>query len=308
MQSGILFGLTAALCWGVGDFCARGASHAGGSFRTLLTMNLLAAVGLSLIGWPTGLLRFEHPSFAWLLAAATVNLTILGGAFLLYRAFVVGVLALVSPIAASFAALTAVLSILSGERPGAVQFLGIVVTIAGVTLTSTVPGHPATAERMKHAKGWFGMQPGVVEAIASMFIFGVCYWLLRFIVARLGGVQTAYVGKIVDAVALSLVAGALFIWSRGRRSAARLRALPADPMATRRLLLLAGANAALDTGTNVAYNLGIVGSLTSIVSVLSSLFSAVTVLLAAVFLRDRLSRLQWLGVAAILLGVALVSA
>jgi drug/metabolite transporter (DMT)-like permease len=52
----------------------------------------------------------------------------------------------------------------------------------------------------------------------------------------------------------------------------------------------------------VFYNLGIATALTAIVSVLSSLFGAVTVLLARVFLGERL------GVAAIFAGITLVSA
>ena len=66
--------------------------------------------------------------------------------------------------------------------------------------------------------------------------------------------------------------------------------------------------AVLDTAANVAYNLGITVSLTAVVSVISSLFSAVTVLLAWVFLRERLARWQWAGVGAILVGILLVSA
>ena len=65
--------------------------------------------------------------------------------------------------------------------------------------------------------------------------------------------------------------------------------------------------ALLDTAANIAYNLGIASSLTSIVAVLSSLFGAVTVLLAWIFLRERLSPWQWLGVITIFLGIVLVS-
>ena len=65
--------------------------------------------------------------------------------------------------------------------------------------------------------------------------------------------------------------------------------------------------ALLDTAANIAYNLGITISLTAVVSVISSLFSAVTVLLAWIFLRERLARWQWAGVAAILVGIVLVS-
>jgi uncharacterized membrane protein len=63
----------------------------------------------------------------------------------------------------------------------------------------------------------------------------------------------------------------------------------------------------LDISANVAYNIGVTGALTSIVATLSSLFTAVTVALAWVFLRERLARTQWIGVAFILVGIALVN-
>lgn len=65
--------------------------------------------------------------------------------------------------------------------------------------------------------------------------------------------------------------------------------------------------ALLDTTANVAYNVGITTSLTAVVAVISSLYSVVTVLMAWLFLRERLARWQWVGVAGILIGIALVS-
>jgi len=46
---------------------------------------------------------------------------------------------------------------------------------------------------------------------------------------------------------------------------------------------------------------------TSVVSVLASLYGAVTVALAAIFLRESVSRLQWIGIAAIFTGIFLIS-
>jgi drug/metabolite transporter (DMT)-like permease len=65
--------------------------------------------------------------------------------------------------------------------------------------------------------------------------------------------------------------------------------------------------ALLDTLAFVMFNLGIGSAYTAIVTALASLFSAVTVLLAWMILRERLSASQWAGVVAILLGVLLVS-
>ena len=46
----------------------------------------------------------------------------------------------------------------------------------------------------------------------------------------------------------------------------------------------------------------------AVISVLGSLYGAVTVAFAAIFLQERIARLQWTGITAIFLGVALMSA
>jgi drug/metabolite transporter (DMT)-like permease len=62
-----------------------------------------------------------------------------------------------------------------------------------------------------------------------------------------------------------------------------------------------------DVAANVALAVALNEGLVSIVSVLSSLFPVVTVALAIVVLRERVSRAQGLGAAAALGGVALIS-
>ena len=63
----------------------------------------------------------------------------------------------------------------------------------------------------------------------------------------------------------------------------------------------------LDTGAFILNNLGMQLEQVSVVSVLASLYGAVTVLCAAIFLRERLTRWQWLGIVAIFAGIALIS-
>jgi drug/metabolite transporter (DMT)-like permease len=63
----------------------------------------------------------------------------------------------------------------------------------------------------------------------------------------------------------------------------------------------------LDTGAFVLNNLGMRLEQVSVVSVLASLYGAVTVLLSAVVLRERMSGWQWLGIVAIFAGIGLIS-
>ena len=94
------------------------------------------------------------------------------------------------------------------------------------------------------------------------------------------------------------LAGALLILLRRRTPPARL------PRSS--WLLVVGASV-LDTMAFLSFNIGTSSAYTAIVTALASLFSAVTVLLAWVFLRERLSSAQWAGVGVILAGVLLVS-
>jgi uncharacterized membrane protein len=56
----------------------------------------------------------------------------------------------------------------------------------------------------------------------------------------------------------------------------------------------------------VVVSMGLATGRVAIVTVLSSLQTAVTVGLACVFLRERLARHQWVGVSAIVVGLGLV--
>lgn len=307
MNSGILAGLAAALCWGVADFFARGATRLAGTYRTLVAVQIVAIAAFLVLCLPTGALRLGPMPVGDVLMSAVLGLVILAGAGLLYRAFAIGPLALTSPIAASFAAVTALLAIvLSGEHPKPGQLAGIVVTLAGVALASTVPGHPTQAKGGRLRIGPLRAAPGVIEALGAMIVFGVAYWRMRYAVAALGGIRVAFINKVGDLVGLLALAAVLALANRWRRREPRGEyGGPAPRLAP--FLVFAAPTALLDTAANVAYNLGVASSLTSVVSVLSSLFSPVTVLLAWLFLRERLARWQWVGVAAIFAGVVLVS-
>ena len=63
----------------------------------------------------------------------------------------------------------------------------------------------------------------------------------------------------------------------------------------------------LDTAAFVFNNAGLHTGQVSVVSVLASLYGAVTVVLAWIFLRERLDLSQWLGIALIFAGIVLVS-
>lgn len=309
MANGVLLGLTAALCWGVADYCLRGAIHAVGTFRALYFMQLVSMLALFI-----GVMPWLRPSFAdaapgAILAAVALSLVILVAASLLYRAFAIGQLAVVSPIAASFGAIATVLALLTGERPNPAELLGLALLLVGVTLSGMAPRHHEAHPEGERRRL---LGPGVLEALIATVLFGITYWALRFVVAQVGSIQTAMISKVTDFLALTLVV--LVGWASRRffvRPAfAQGTAAPAaQALAPRNgafwLWVIPGA--LLDTIANLAYNFGVAGALTSVVATISSLFTAVTVILAWFFLRERLTSIQWIGVAIILGGIVLVN-
>ncbi len=308
MDLGILFGLAAAVCWGVADVFARGASRTSGTFRTLLVVQIVAAPIMLAIGLNFGLLRLGGAPGGAILAAAGLGIVIIGGAGLLYRAFAIGSISLASPIAASYSAITALLAItLSGEHPSTPQLVGIVVTLAGVVLASTAPDHPTLGQPRSLRFGPLLLAPGLIEALLSLLIFGGAYWAMRYVVQVLGGFTVAFIQKAGDLVFLLLLSLGIWLIRRARTTVEPILKSPRSVKRSLLFLAFAVPTALFDTTANVAYNLGISVALTSIVSVLSSLFSPITVLLAWLFLHERLYRWQWVGVGAIFVGVALVS-
>ncbi|HET9110511.1 MAG TPA: EamA family transporter, partial [Ktedonobacterales bacterium] len=197
MTNGVLLGLTAALFWGVADYCLRGATHAAGTFRALYFMQVVGLLSLLLGVEVWRPLSFEHATPPIILAAAALSLIILAGAALLYRSFAIGKLAVVSPIAASFGAIATILALFSGERPTKAQLVGLALLLVGVTLSgiaSSPPselahGSPRQRERNRRLLG-----PGVAEALGATLLFGGAYWAMRYVVGPLGGVQTAMIG------------------------------------------------------------------------------------------------------------------
>ena len=105
---GIILCLLSAIFWGAADFFARYATQRIGTYRTLLYMQFFGLVGLSIYLLATGAFSRFAPTdshywqpWVWALLAAVLNVF---SSLALYRAFEIGVLTVVSPIAASSSA------------------------------------------------------------------------------------------------------------------------------------------------------------------------------------------------------------
>src|SRR6202165_1173697 len=166
---GIILGLAAALCWGAADFLARSLTQVIGTYRTLFFMQFICALVLSIYVLSAGeAARLAHHTtwqpWLWAVIVAMMNAFC---ALALYRSFEVGVLSIVSPVAASSSALTVVLSFLSGETLSQARAIGIGAAVIGVILAATHITHTPKVDADKKPTRKRIMMRGVGWALVS---------------------------------------------------------------------------------------------------------------------------------------------
>jgi drug/metabolite transporter (DMT)-like permease len=286
----IILGLTGALCWGAADFAARFASRRVGAYRTLFFMQFFGFIALSVYlkfrgGFFEGIAPGWHP---WALAALAGVINMIAS-LSLYYSFQIGVMSIVAPVSSCYPALTVALAIMSGEKITALRGAGLAVTLVGVILAATSFA-PNTADPKKESAH---LAKGVGWAIVAALGFGVLFWFLGFyVVPAVGGTISVWVIRLTSFSVLGIAAV----------PARQSLKLPSGGV-----WWLLAAVGVMDTAAFIANNAGLHTGQVSVVSVLASLYGAVTVVLAWIFLREKLERSQWFGIVLIFVGIVLVS-
>ena len=288
---GILLGLLTAVTWGGSDFLARFATH---RIRTLRTMFYMQATGLVLLSiclpWLGGWGHLHDGSgwqpWAWGVFAGCINAV---STLTLYRSFEVGKLSVVAPLSASYPALTVILSLLTGEHLRVTRGAGIICTMLGVVLVARGEQEP----REDDVEGNARKGKGVAWALCSAGGFGVLFWLLgNRVVPRVGAPQAVWMIRLTCVLLTAVILLAV----------KQPFSLPRGPVRW-----YVWAMGLLDTSAFVLSNRGMQMEQVAIVSVLGSLYGAVTVGLAAIFLKEHVAKWQWAGIATIFLGIFLIS-
>jgi drug/metabolite transporter (DMT)-like permease len=271
------FALTASLAWGVGDFLG------GVKSRTLPAVTVMAVsqtFGLAAVAIAVAV-RGSGPSgpeVAWAALAAVFG-TIGLAAF--YRGMAAGAISVVAPIAAVAAGIPVAWGVLSGDRIGVLQGIGVAGALGGSVMTSLERRGAQT--RVAAGVGW---------AVLAMLGFGG-YFVPMHAAAAHDWLWPAFVFR----AASTPLAWSATLVRHGR------------PRGIRPHAAVLAAVGILDTGGNVAFAAAAAShELLSIAAVLASLYPVVTVLLARFVLGERVQRSQELGVVVVLSGVVLITA
>jgi drug/metabolite transporter (DMT)-like permease len=273
-MTAVLLALLGALAYGVSDFLGGIFGKRASPWAVAATGGVGgAAVALVLATIDPG--SPQSADLAWGAAAGIGNGT--GTAFL-YRGLSSGRMGVVAPVSGVLAViLPVVVGVATGERPGALVWLGILAAVPAIWLVAREPVEGPSAG------GSSGLRDGVLAGLG----FGALFTCLGQVPAGAGFwplVLNQVVGVMVIAAAATLLRAA---W------VPRTRASWGGVLAG----LLGGV-------ATTAFLLATHHGLLSVSAVLTSLYPAFTVLLAALVLREHVHRAQAWGL--LLCGVAVV--
>lgn len=283
LTSSILYGLLAMSGWGTTNFFIASLSKKIGAFKTAFLIQVFAI-------FPT-LLLFPIFKKDFILDQNFLLLSFLGvlgsiAYISLLKGYEEGAVSVIAPLTSFWAVILAILSFMFlKEAIFASKLIGMAIAILGVILISTDFQKIFKEKKVK-------IYAGVKWAGLTALIWGVEFFFVALFSRKLGW-YTASIGlRFWSAIAFLVLVVLL-----KKRPSFLLKEIP-------KLIWLV---ILLDVFTITAYNIGLVKGEPGVVSIIGGACPLVTVILAAIFLKEKLYLVQKIGILLILAGVASLS-
>jgi drug/metabolite transporter (DMT)-like permease len=274
----VLLALAASLSWGIGDFLGGFKTRRLGAFAVLFVAQPPTLVLIAILVIVRGVPARPGP---WIIAGVVAGLAGLVGLSAAYRGMAIGVISVVSTIAATGPVVPILVGLVLGERPTPLQFVGMATALGGIALLA-VDRRPSESGRR--------LLPGVGLALLAALAFGVFLVAIRYASRpdALWGVLATRSGSVLALLLLGVVF----------RSRIKVGLPDLPPLF---------AIGILDVGADVLFAFATTLGLLSVVSILSSLYPVATLILARIVLNERMARPQQAGIGLALAGVVLIS-
>lgn len=275
----IINGMLSALSWGAGDFAGGLATRKLGAYRAVFYGDLLGLLGLLIVN---AFYREVIPSTSSLMLAGLAGMCGSVGLMILYYSMAHGQMSIAAPVSALFAAALPILvgAFIQG-LPTFVHFIGFGLALLAVWLIS----QGDLANRL-HVDRFSDLRLPLLAGLG----FGSYFIIMHY---ATNGISSTVWPMIASRFAATLMLLALVLVRR-------------EPFSVQRdawgVVLV---NAILDVGGNLFYLLALQSGRLDISAILSSLYPGATVLLAWIFLKERITRTQWTGILTALLAIAL---
>ena len=288
----VALGLASAAIWGTSDFVGGIATRRLPSSAVVTlshSLSLVLLVSLALIhrsAWP------DPPSAMY---GALAGLACGTGVMVLYKALSLGGMGLTAAVSGVLAAvLPVVWAFVTEGLPRVPQIAGIVLAAVAIWMIARAPGSPSSKQ-------------AILLGAAAGGSFG-CLFILLKLAGRGGVLWPLAWSRLVSATLAAIVT-----WIATRKTASRgaggvkRAAKPKLSWPGWAMLGLIAIAGIFDASGNTFYTIATRLGRLDIAAVLSSLYPASTILLAALLLKERTTRSQAAGMALALVAVVLIS-
>ena len=290
----VIIGLGSALVYGAADFLGGLAAKRMSAIAVTAIVALSGLVAVTIVGVP--LIGGVWSREAILLGA----LSGVAGAVaigLLYACLAIGPMSILSPLTAVVSAVVPLtIGLIGGERLGTLGYIALGLALVAIVLVGFTP--PGKGELVRNA-----VRPslkGVLMAVGSGTAIGI-FLVIIDATPDDSGIVPLVANRATNSAIMFALVGilALIAWRRGRPRGAFVPAA----------VWLAVAGGVLDAAANTGLLFGVRLGELSVIAVLTALYPAGTIILAAIVLKERIAVLQYVGlVLAIVAGAMLALA
>ena len=270
--------LIACFAWGIADFLGGLKSRV---LPVITVLMLSGIIGLGFVIAVVGIRGTTPPSNPVLLLAVAAGASGVVAMLLLYKGLAVGSMTVVAPISATGVMLPVLMGLATGDAPSKLQSLGMVAAITGAVLSS----RKKDKGKGKRIDSGAGLAMGAAVAIGLFFI----------VMDRASDVDPLWAALLMRSSYCIFLLPVILVVRPSLKVG--LSHLPG--------IVTLGI---FDALAGVMWAMATTMGMLSLVSVLGSLYPAVTVVLASVILREKTEGGQFIGVILAISGVALISA
>jgi len=277
----IIFGLCSALSWGAGDFTGGMAARKTGAYRAVFYGEV---IGIFVLFFVVAVLGEPIPNQRTWMFAILAGVLGTMGLILLYHSMTIGLMSIAAPVSALLAAvLPVIVGIFREGLPKWTTFIGFAFALFAVWMISQ--GEGGVTNILTHLSD---LKLPLLAGIG----FGLYFVFMH---------EATNTGATIWPMVASRGGGLILITSYMLISRTSLKVEDSTVWPVIAL------NGVLDISGNVFFILASQMGRLDVAAVLSSLFPGATVMLARIFLKERLTRNQWIGIGSALVAIVLMT-
>jgi transporter family protein len=277
----ILLGIGGMFGWGIYDFLGGVFAKQIGSFKSLFWSQLAGLISIFLLA----IVFKSSVNVPVLVIILSIIAAILysAGYLFFFKGFEIGNVSIIATTMNLWAVFTMLFAfIFMGQRLSAMQTLGVLMIIFGATLASL------NWNEIRNQR--FQLSAGVKEAVFGAFFFGIFWNVSEIISEKIGWLLTTLFIKF--GIILFLLIFSLL--------AKQKTGLTKISTKTKAIILLMGV---IEAGAVALVNYGLTIGDAILITPIASALSIVTIALAIIFLKDKITKIQGLGIITAIVGI-----